>query len=121
MVIGFNLKLKPMKYNLTKVLVDYDFPYEHFGDGRAFTSFHIDVGVWDPAIESAEELEIPLLIAFAEFPLTRILCYPITQQIAEKVHAYTLLKILSMAHTTTITSIHRGHLLNGCFPDHLTG
>lgn len=97
------------------------FPIRAFLDGRTFESFHIDVGVGDPVIESAEELVIPPLIAFAEFPPTRILCYPITQQIAEKVHAYTLLKILSMAHTTTITSIHRGHLLNGCFPDHLTG
>ncbi len=58
-------------------------------DGRTFESFHIDVGVGDPVIESAEDLEIPSLLAFAEFPPTHILCYPISQQIAEKVHAYT--------------------------------
>jgi len=28
-------------------------------------------------------------MSFTEFPSTRILCYPITLQIAEKVHAYT--------------------------------
>lgn len=65
------------------------FPIRAFLDGRTFESFHIDVGVGDPVIESAEELVIPPLIAFAEFPPTRILCYPITQQIAEKVHAFT--------------------------------
>jgi hypothetical protein len=74
-------------------------PHEGFGglrfhirsllDGRTFENFHIDVGVGDPVIDSVEDLEIPSLLDFADFPPTHIPCYPITQQIAEKVHAYT--------------------------------
>ena len=56
--------------------------------GRTFESFHIDVGNGDPVIESAEKLETPPLLAFAGIPPVTVPCYPLTQHLAEKVHAY---------------------------------
>ena len=58
-------------------------------DGRTFEQFHIDVGIGDPLIEAVEYLNTPALLAFADIDPTRVPCYPITQQIAEKLHAYT--------------------------------
>jgi hypothetical protein len=60
--------------------------------GRTFESFHIDVGSGDPVIEPAEMLETPSLLAFAGIPSVTIPCYPLTQHLAEKVHAYVRLR-----------------------------
>ena len=57
-------------------------------DNRMFETFHIDVGVGDPVIGAIEYLETTDLLAFAEIEPTCVPCYPITQQIAEKLHAY---------------------------------
>lgn len=56
--------------------------------GRLFERFHIDVGSGDPVIEPAEMLETPSLLAFAGIPPVLVPCYPLTQHLAEKVHAY---------------------------------
>ena len=56
--------------------------------GRTFESFHVDVGSGDPVIEPAEKLETPRLLAFAGIPPVTVPCYPLTQHLAEKVHAY---------------------------------
>ena len=56
--------------------------------GRAFESFHIDVGSGDPVIEPADKLETPPLLAFAGISSVTVPCYPLTQHLAEKVHAY---------------------------------
>lgn len=58
-------------------------------DGRVFENFHVDVGIGDPVIGKIELLDTPALLSFAEIEQTRIPCYPITQQVAEKLHAYT--------------------------------
>jgi hypothetical protein len=58
-------------------------------DGRRFETFHVDVGWGDPLIGPVETLTTPPLLAFAGIPPTAVPCYPLTQQIAEKVHAYT--------------------------------
>jgi hypothetical protein len=58
-------------------------------DGRTFEHFHIDIGIGDPMVEAVEFLDTPALLEFAEFAPTRVPCFPITQQIAEKLHAYT--------------------------------
>lgn len=58
-------------------------------DGRLFESFHLDVGVGDPLIDRVEYLQTPSLLAFAGLQPTAVPCYPITQQIAEKLHAIT--------------------------------
>jgi hypothetical protein len=57
-------------------------------DNRTFESFHIDVGVGDPIIGSIDYLETPDLLSFANLEPVRIPCYPVNQQIAEKLHAY---------------------------------
>lgn len=58
-------------------------------DGHTFEDFHLDVGSGDPMVEPPEFLQTPSLLDFAEIQSTRVPCYPLTQQIAEKVHAYT--------------------------------
>lgn len=58
-------------------------------DGRTFESFHIDVGIGDAVVEPLDYLNITDLLSFAGLSPTSIPCYPVTQQIAEKLHAYT--------------------------------
>lgn len=65
------------------------FPVRALLDGRPFETFHLNVGWEDPVIEPPEELTAPSLLDFAEIAPAVVPCYPITQHIAEKVHAYT--------------------------------
>ncbi|MEW5939751.1 MAG: nucleotidyl transferase AbiEii/AbiGii toxin family protein, partial [Chloroflexota bacterium] len=58
-------------------------------DGRQFESFHVDVGVGDPMLEKPEKLSMPPLLEFAGIAPAVAPCFPVAQQIAEKVHAYT--------------------------------
>ena len=58
-------------------------------NGRTFERFHIDIGVGDPLLAPVEYLEIPPLLTFAGIEPTIVPCYPITQQISEKYHAFT--------------------------------
>lgn len=59
-------------------------------DGRSFTRFPLDVGVGDPLIGSVEWLAWTGLFDFAELERFLIPAYSVSQQIAEKVHAYTM-------------------------------
>ncbi len=65
------------------------FPVRSLLDGRNFEGFHVDVGVGDPMIERPEILETADLLAFAGIDPVRFPTYPLSQQIAEKLHAYT--------------------------------
>jgi hypothetical protein len=65
------------------------FPVHSLLDGRTFEDFHVDVGVGDPVVASAEVLMLPPVLAFAGLEATAFPAYPLTQHIAEKVHAYT--------------------------------
>jgi hypothetical protein len=58
-------------------------------DSRAFELFHVDIGIGDPVTSPADILTTPPILAFAEISPTLIPCYPLTQHLAEKVHAYT--------------------------------
>lgn len=58
-------------------------------DSREFESFHIDIGVGDPVVGDVEPLIVTDLLAFAEIPPTRVSCYPVSQHLAEKLHALT--------------------------------
>ena len=58
-------------------------------NGRTFERFHIDIGIGGPLLTPVEYLETPALLSFAGIEPTIVPCYPITQQIAEKYHAYT--------------------------------
>jgi len=57
-------------------------------DGRLFESFHLDVGWGDPVVDPPQALSAPPLLQFAGIAPASVLCYPITQHVAEKVHAY---------------------------------
>ena len=58
-------------------------------DGRTFETFHLDVGTGDAIVGPLDYISTPNLMAFADIPPVRMPCYPLTQQLAEKVHAYT--------------------------------
>jgi hypothetical protein len=58
-------------------------------DGRIFEDFHVDVAVGDPMVGKVEVLPSTKMLAFANLQPTRVPCLPISQQIAEKLHAYT--------------------------------
>jgi len=58
-------------------------------DGRRFENFRLDIGVGDPLVAPIEYLKTPALMEFADIPPTVVPCYPVVQQIAEKVHALT--------------------------------
>jgi hypothetical protein len=64
------------------------FPATALLDGRVFESFHIDVGSADPVVEAPETLTMPALLAFSGIAPAVVPCYPVSQHIAEKVHAY---------------------------------
>lgn len=57
-------------------------------DSRLFERFHVDVGVGGPVLQPPEHLSMPELLRFAEIHPVAVPCYPLAQQIAEKVHAY---------------------------------
>ena len=58
-------------------------------DGRTFERFHVDVGMNDPVAEPVEYLSLPALLEFAGIAPAIVPCYPLTQHLAEKIHAYT--------------------------------
>jgi hypothetical protein len=58
-------------------------------DGRVFEAFHVDVGVGDLLIDNFDYLHFDALLDFADIVSTEVPCYPVTQQIAEKLHALT--------------------------------
>lgn len=68
---------------------DLRFPVQSLLDGRLFESFHVDVGVGDPLSESPVMLTAPPLLEFAGLSPVTVPAYPLSQQIAEKVHALT--------------------------------
>jgi len=65
------------------------FPVHSLLDGRTFEDFHVDVAVGDPVVDAADMLVLPPVLAFAGLEATAFPAYPLTQHIAEKVHAYT--------------------------------
>jgi predicted nucleotidyltransferase component of viral defense system len=67
----------------------FRFPTRCLLDGRQFENFHLDVGFGDPVLEEPELLNVPDLLAFAGIAPTTVRCYPLTTQVAEKLHAYT--------------------------------
>jgi len=56
-------------------------------DGRRFESFHVDVGIGDPVVEAPDRRAVTDLLAFADIAQTMMPCYPVTQHLAEKLHA----------------------------------
>lgn len=67
-------------------------------DDRVFEAFHIDVGMHDPAVKRFDWMPMSGILDFADIPSPRIPCYPVAQQVAEKVHA------LSRPHASGMVS-----------------
>jgi predicted nucleotidyltransferase component of viral defense system len=57
--------------------------------GKTFTRFHLDVGLGDIVLDKPDQVQGNSLLDFAGIPAARIMLYPLAQQFAEKVHAYT--------------------------------
>ncbi len=57
--------------------------------GRTFARFHLDLGLGDTITTRPEWIQLHSLLEFAGIPAPRIALYPVEQQFAEKVHAYT--------------------------------
>jgi hypothetical protein len=57
--------------------------------GRTFARFHLDVGLGDTVLDQPEWVEGSPLLDFAGISPARIALYPLAQQFAEKIHAYT--------------------------------
>jgi hypothetical protein len=56
--------------------------------GRAFARFHLDVGLGDAVLGQPDWVEGSTLLSFAGIPTARVALYPVAQQFAEKIHAY---------------------------------
>lgn len=67
----------------------YRFPIRCLLDGRQFENFHLDVGCGDPVLEAPVMLVAPKLLTFAGISPATVPCYPLTTQVAGKLHAYT--------------------------------
>lgn len=57
-------------------------------DGRLFEAFHVDIGRSDVLVMPPERFTLPPVLEFAEIAPAAVRCYPLAQQVAEKVHAY---------------------------------
>ena len=60
--------------------------------GRVFERFHIDIGYGDPIVETVDYLVPPNYLSFAQVDSPAIPCYPVSQHIAEKLHALVRLR-----------------------------
>lgn len=57
--------------------------------GRVFARFHLDVGLGDVVLDPPEWVVGNSLLDFAGIPAAQVALYPVAQQFAEKIHAYT--------------------------------
>lgn len=59
-------------------------------DGRIFARFYLDAGIGDVLIQPLETIDCPDWLGFAGIPRARVRMISREQQLAEKIHAYTL-------------------------------
>jgi hypothetical protein len=57
--------------------------------GRVFVRFHVDIGLGDVVVGEPDWVEGRPWLSFVAIPPARVALYPLPQQFAEKVHAYT--------------------------------
>ncbi len=65
------------------------YPVHSLIDGRTFERFHVDVGAGDPIVAAPEQLTGLPILEFAGIQPTTFPSYPVSQHLAEKIHAYT--------------------------------
>jgi hypothetical protein len=66
------------------------YPVECRMDGRTFSKFHLDVGIGDVLIQPLQKIQGQDWLGFAEIPAAEMRLISKEQQVAEKLHAYTL-------------------------------
>jgi hypothetical protein len=66
------------------------YPIECRMDGRTFARFHLDVGIGDVLIQPLQKIQGHDWLGFAEIPAAKMRLISKAQQVAEKLHAYTL-------------------------------
>lgn len=66
------------------------YPIECRMDGRTFAKFHLDVGIGDVLIPLLQKIQGQDWLGFAEIPAAEMRLISKEQQVAEKLHAYTL-------------------------------
>lgn len=66
------------------------YPIECRMDGRTFARFHLDVGIGDVLIPPLQKIQGRDWLGFAEIPAAEMRLTSKEQQVAEKLHAYTL-------------------------------
>jgi hypothetical protein len=66
------------------------YPIEARMDARIFARFHLDAGIGDVVMHPLETIECRDWLGFAGIARSRVRMIPREQQIAEKIHAYTL-------------------------------
>lgn len=87
---GFQFFIHEPKTELTGALGGgFRCPVETHLAGRIFARFHLDIGFGDPVAGPFDWITGDAFLAFAGIPPARIAAYPLAQQFAEKVHAYT--------------------------------
>jgi hypothetical protein len=69
------------------------YPIECVLDNRPFENFHLEVGAFYPLANCLEDVYTSSLLAFADIQPACVPCYPIVQQLAEKLYAYTLPRV----------------------------
>jgi len=102
-------------------------------DSRTFETFRVDVGLEDALLLPGEMLSGAALLAFADLQPARVLCYSLGQQLAEKVHAYSmprlsregsrvrdLIDILVIASLATLEAATLRSVLQATFDRHAT-
>ncbi len=85
----FRFEIEESRENLPERFGGLRFYLHSLLSSRQFEDFHLDIGIGDPVLAPVEFLSMPPLLSFAEIAPTVVPCYPVTQQIAEKVHALT--------------------------------
>jgi hypothetical protein len=86
------------EYNIGPPILDLDaapyggarYPVEARMDARIFARFHLDAGIGDVVMQPLEVVECGDWLGFAGIERCRVLMIPREQQVAEKLHAYTL-------------------------------
>jgi len=85
-------------YTVRAAMMDLDaapyggarYPIECRMDGRTFTKFHLDVGIGDVLIPPLQKIQGRDWLGFAEISVAAMRLISKEQQVAEKLHAYTL-------------------------------
>ena len=71
------------------------YPVESIMGGRTFVKFHLDVGIGDVVLDPLEPAKMRDWLGFAGIPVPSVPMIQREQQFAEKLHAYTLPRIVA--------------------------